>query len=76
MHGDSMRNRIRDLRDDSDLTQQDVATALGITRRKYSYVETGTQLATEDFLSKLADFYGTSVDYILCRTNNPKPYSK
>ena len=37
-----MRNRIRDLREDHDLTQQQVAKAIGITQRKYSYLETGT----------------------------------
>lgn len=58
------------------MTQEEVATAIGITQRKYSYIETGTQLATEDFLSKLADFYDTSVDYILCRTKKKKPYAK
>ncbi len=67
-----LRNRIRDLREDADLTQQEIADALGITQRKYSYVETGTQLATEEFLVKLADFYNVSVDYILCRTDNPE----
>lgn len=64
------------MRVDAELTQEEVATAIGITQRKYSYIETGTQLATEDFLSKLADFYDTSVDYILCRTKKKKPYAK
>ena len=48
-------NRIRDLREDSDLTQQQVADAIGITQRKYSYIETGQQL-TDDILIKLANF--------------------
>ena len=49
-------NRIRDLREDSDLTQQQVADAIGITQRKYSYIETGQQQLTDDILIKLANF--------------------
>ena len=66
-----MENRIRDLREDRDLTQQNVADAIGITQRKYSYIETGTQQLTAEILVKLANFYGVSVDYILRQTNNP-----
>ena len=66
-----MRNRIRDLREDHDLTQQKVADALGITQRKYSYVETGTQPLTDELLVKLARFYGVSTDYILFLTDEP-----
>ena len=68
---DAMKNRIRDLREDHDLTQQKVADALGITQRKYSYVETGTQPLTDELLVKLARFYGVSTDYILCLTDKP-----
>lgn len=64
-------NRIRDLREDSDLTQQQVADAIGITQRKYSYIETGQQL-TDDLLIKLANFYNVSIDYLLQQTANPK----
>ena len=64
-----MRSRIRDLREDNDLTQQQVAEAIGITQRKYSYLETETQPLTDELLVKLADFYNTSIDYILCRTD-------
>ena len=64
-------NRIRDLREDSDLTQQQVADAIGITQRKYSYIETGQQL-TDDILIKLATFYNASIDYLLRQTANPK----
>lgn len=64
-------NRIRDLREDSDLTQQQVADAIGITQRKYSYIETGQQL-TDDILIKLANFYKVSIDYLLRQTANPK----
>ena len=65
-----MENRIRDLREDHDLTQQQVADAIGITQRKYSYVETGQQQLTADILIKLADFYDVSIDYILRQTDS------
>ncbi len=60
-----MDNRIKDLREDRDLTQTQVAKAIGITQRKYSYIETGTQQLTDEILVKLAKFYGVTVDYIL-----------
>ncbi|MBQ8057346.1 MAG: helix-turn-helix transcriptional regulator [Ruminococcus sp.] len=60
-----MDNRIKDLREDRDLTQTQVAKAIGITQRKYSYIETGTQQLTDEILVKLARFYGVTVDYIL-----------
>lgn len=63
-----MKSRIRDLREDNDLTQQQVADAIGITQRKYSYIETETQPLTDELLIKLADFYNTNIDYILYRT--------
>lgn len=64
-----MDNRIKDLREDNDLTQAQVAEAIGITQRKYSYIETGTQQLTDELLVKLSKFYGVSVDYILKLTN-------
>lgn len=67
-----MDNRIRDLREDHDLTQQQVADAIGITQRKYSYVETGQQQLTADILIKLANFYDVSIDYILRQTQMPR----
>ncbi len=71
-----MTNRIKDLREDHDLTQDQIAKAIGITQRKYSYIETGSQLLTEEILNSLADYYNTSVDYILCRTDQKEPYPK
>lgn len=59
------------MREDRDLTQQQVAAALGITQRKYSYLETGTQAWTDEFLVLLANYYHVSVDYLLCQTDNP-----
>lgn len=71
-----MDNRIKDLREDSDFLQKDVASAIGITQRKYSYIETGVQQATDEILYKLALFYGTSIDYILKLTNDRQPYRR
>ncbi|MCM1543943.1 MAG: helix-turn-helix domain-containing protein [Ruminococcus sp.] len=65
-----MKSRIRDLREDNDLTQQQIANALGITQRKYSYLETETQPLTDELLVRLADFYNVNIDYILFRTEN------
>lgn len=70
-NGDYMDNRIKDLREDRDLTQTQVAQAIGITQRKYSYIETGTQQLTDELLVKLSRYYGVSTDYILKLTNKP-----
>ena len=67
-----MDTRIRALREDNDYTQQFVADKIGITQRKYSYIETGTQQLTDDILIKLANFYNVSIDYLLRQTANPK----
>lgn len=67
-----MKNRVKDLREDYDLTQQQVAEAIGMTQRKYSYIETGIQPLTADVLVKLADFYHVSIDYLLAQTDNPR----
>lgn len=67
-----MNSRIRDLREDRDMSQQAVATAIGITQRKYSYLETQTQPLTDELLVALANFYGVSIDYILRQTDDPR----
>ena len=69
-----MKTRIRDLREDRDLSQETVAAAIGISQRKYSYLETGTQQWTDELLVRLAAYYHTSVDYLLCLTNDPTPH--
>lgn len=68
--------RIKDLRTDHDFTQEHVAEAIGITQRKYSYLETGKQQWPDELLARLADFYQTSVDYLLCLTDDPRPYPR
>lgn len=65
-------NRIRDSWEDQDLTQQQVAEALGIIQRKYSYLETGVQQWTDEPLFKLSRYYRVSVDYLLRLTDESK----
>ena len=65
-----MANRMKDLRELHNLTQKEIASELGITQRKYSYVETGTQPLTDELLIKLANYYKVSTDYILMLTND------
>lgn len=65
---------IKDLREDADLSQAKVAEMLGMAQNTYSQYETGKIAFTDEVLIKLADFYGTSVDYLLDRTNERKPY--
>ena len=68
------QNRLKDLREDHDYTQQQIADAIGITQRKYSYIETGVQQQTAEVLVSLARFYGVSVDYLLGETDEPRRY--
>ena len=75
MCGDNMYfQRLKDLREDKDLRQEDVADILGISQTVYSRYERGFQTIPVAHLLKLADFYNTSTDYILGRTNNITPY--
>lgn len=67
-----MYRRIRDLREDRDLTKKQVAEMLGMSQTGYSKYETGENDIPTDILIKLADFYGTSIDYLLDQTKNPK----
>ena len=65
--------RIRDLRDDHDLTQRALAEKLGMQQSQYNRYEKGYRDIPTDVLILLADLYNTSTDYILGRTNNPDP---
>ncbi len=69
-------NRLKDLREENDLLQKDLAKKLGLTQRNYSYIETGKTMLTEDILRKIADYFNTSIDYLLCRTDKKEPYKK
>ena len=64
-----MYTRIRDLREDKDLTQKQLAQMLGMFQTGYSKYETGENDIPTHILIKLADFYGTTTDYILGRTD-------
>lgn len=66
--------RIRDLREDSDKTQTEIAEHLGISQTMYARYERGANELPIRHLIKLADYYGVSTDYILGRTNNQKLY--
>ena len=74
--GDSMYKRIRDLREDHDLTQTQIAQILGMSQTGYSKYETGENDSPTAILIQLAEYYQTSVDYLLGRTNNKKPYTE
>ena len=74
-----MYRRIRELREDRDLTQNQIAQMLNMSQTGYSKYETGENDIPTQVLIKLADFYKTSVDYILGRTNkkyNAEVYSR
>lgn len=71
-----MITRIKDLREDNDLTQNDISKILNISQVAYSYYELNKRSIPIEFLSKLADYYNTSVDYLLYRTDEIKPYKK
>lgn len=71
-----METRIRNLREDNDLTQKQVSNFLNISQVAYSYYEINKRSIPLELLSKLADFYNTSTDYLLYRTDDVTPYSK
>lgn len=71
-----LKLRIRDMREDSDLTQQQIADKLFINRRTYSSYENGVRGIPVEILGNIADIFGTSVDYLMGRTDVKKPYSK
>ena len=64
-----MYQRIRDMREDADLKQKDLAEVLNCSQVCYSQYELGKRDIPTDVLIKLADYYGVSVDYLLGRTN-------
>ena len=68
--------RLRDLREDQDKTQEEIARLLKTTKQYYQKYEKGIHPLPLRHLSTLADFYGVSADYILGRTNERKPYPR
>ena len=72
----SVYPRLRDLREDSDRNQTELAALLGMSQTGYSKYETGENEVPVSILVKLADIYQTSTDYLLGRTDIKTPYSK
>ena len=62
--------RLRDMREDSDMTQVQISEFLGIQQTVYSRYERGFQTIPLEYLIKLADYYDVSLDYLTGRTNN------
>ena len=71
-----MYRRIRDLREDKDFTQEQLGEAIGVSQRTYAYYESGQRMLPPQILCALADFYHVSVDYLLERTDDKKPYPR
>lgn len=71
-----MIERIRNLREDNDLSQSKIANYLGCSQVAYSYYELGKRAIPLELLCKLADFYHCSTDYLLGRTDEKTPYPK
>lgn len=71
-----VKTRLKDLREDKDLYQKNVALMLNIAQTTYSQYELSKREIPYEIIIKLADFYNTSVDYILFRTDEKKPYKK
>ena len=68
--------RLRDLREDSDLKQKDIAKVLNVAQRTYSAYENGERMIPYPCIIELAKFYGTSADYILGLTDTKEPYPR
>ncbi len=66
--------RIKHLREDHDKTQQELANFLSLTRSAYSNYENNIREIPVEVLSGIADFYHTSIDYLIGRTDEKRPY--
>ena len=66
--------RIQDLRVDSDLSQREISEIIHVSQRSYSHYETGTRGIPIEMLIRLADYYHTSIDYLVGRTNKKEMY--
>ncbi len=69
-------NRLKEIREDKDLFQKDIAEYLNVDQSNYSKYELEKINIPISILIKLADFYNTSVDYLVYRTDDRKPYPK
>lgn len=68
--------RLRDIREDRDVSQKTLAAYLHIGQNTYSQYETGKRQLPLDILIRLAEYFDTSTDYILGLTDEPKPYPR
>ena len=71
-----MRFRIKELREDSDTMQKELATYLNVKQNTYSQYENGQRQIPIEALVKLAEYYNTSTDYLLGLTDERKPYQR
>ena len=69
-------SRLKEIREDRDYKQSDIAKVLGTTQQQYSKYELGIQLISIERLVKLAKFYNTSVDYLIGLTNERRAYPR
>ncbi len=69
-----MNTRLKDLRTDHDLTQEDCAKIAFISKNSYIRYEKGERVPPLDTIKLLAEYYNVSIDYIAKRTDNPEPY--
>ena len=69
-------NRLREIREDKDLTQKELASILKISQQQYNKYELGINSIPIEKLNILANYYETSIDYLINRTNEKKPYPK
>ena len=68
--------RLKDLREDNDLTQKEIANSINVKQQSYSYYETGERNIPIEKIIDLAYYYNTSIDYILGITDEKKPYKR
>lgn len=71
-----MYERIRNMREDKDMTQSQMAQYLNIHQTTYSDYEIGNLNIPVQILEKIADLFGTSIDYLVNRTDEKKPYAR
>ena len=71
-----MYKKVRDLREDKDVTQQKMAEHLNVTQATYSRYESGELDIPTSVLIKLSEYHKVSIDYLLGMTDNPKPYGR
>ena len=68
--------RIRDLREDKDMSQAAMGVAIGVSQRTYAYYESGQRMLPPEILSALAQFHNVSADYLLELTDEKRPYPR